>query len=42
MVVVAVQLKEVSANFSKKQLLRTDPVSQENESLIQPIEGQYW
>ena len=31
--------KEVSANFSKKQLLRTDPISQENESLIQPIEG---
>ena len=31
--------KEVNANFSKKQLLRTDPVSQENESLIQPIEG---
>ena len=32
-------VKEVSANFSKKQLLRTDPISQENESLIQPIEG---
>lgn len=31
--------KEVSANFSKKQLLRTDPISQENELLIQPIEG---
>jgi hypothetical protein len=31
--------KDVIANFSKKQLLRTDPVSQENESLIQPIEG---
>lgn len=31
--------KDVSANFSKKQLLRTDPVSQENESLIQPLEG---
>ena len=32
-------VKEVSANFSKKQLLRTDPVSQENGLLIQPIEG---
>jgi hypothetical protein len=31
--------KEVDANFSKKQLLRTDSISQENESLIQPIEG---
>ena len=31
--------KDVNANFSKKQLLRTDPVSQENESLIQPLEG---
>ena len=30
--------KEVSANFSKKQLLRTDPISQDNESLIRPIE----
>ena len=39
MVVVAVQSKIVSANFSKKQLLRTDPISQENELLIQPIEG---
>jgi hypothetical protein len=29
---------EVSANFSKKQLLRTDAISQENESLIRPIE----
>lgn len=33
------EVKEVSANFSKKQLLRTDPISQENNSLIQPIEG---
>lgn len=32
-------VKEVSANLSKKQLLRTDPISQENELLIQPIEG---
>lgn len=32
-------VKEVSANFSKKQLLRTDPISQENDLLIQPIEG---
>ncbi len=31
--------KDISANFSKKQLLRTDPISQENELLIQPIEG---
>jgi hypothetical protein len=31
--------KEVSVNFSKKQLLRTDPISQGNELLIQPIEG---
>ena len=32
-------VKEVSANFSKKQLLRTDPIGQENDLLIQPIEG---
>lgn len=32
-------VKEVSANFSKKQLLRTDPISQENGLLIQPMEG---
>jgi hypothetical protein len=32
-------VKELSANYSKKQLLRTDPIRQENESLIQPIEG---
>ena len=32
-------VKEVNANFSRKQLLRTDPISQENELLIQPIEG---
>ncbi|MGE5822447.1 MAG: hypothetical protein ACM31M_07690 [Nitrososphaerota archaeon] len=32
-------VKEVGANFSKKQLLRTDPISQENDLLIQPIEG---
>jgi len=30
--------KEFSANFSKKQLLRTDPISQENEAFVQPIE----
>ena len=35
----AAAVKEVNANFSKKQLLRTDPISQENDSLIQPIEG---
>ena len=32
-------VKDVSANFSKKQLLRTHPISQENDLLIQPIEG---
>jgi hypothetical protein len=32
-------VKEISANLSKKQLLRTDPISQENQLLIQPIEG---
>ena len=32
------EVKEVSANLSKKQLLRTDPISQEIELLIQPIE----
>lgn len=32
-------VKELSANFSKKQLLRTDPIGQESELLIQPIEG---
>ncbi|HEX7274016.1 MAG TPA: hypothetical protein VF248_00200 [Nitrososphaeraceae archaeon] len=30
--------KEFSANFSKKQLLRTDPISQENDVFVQPIE----
>ena len=30
--------KEFSANFSKKQLLRTDPISPENEAFVQPIE----
>jgi hypothetical protein len=30
--------KEFSANFSKKQLLRTDPITQENEAFVQPIE----
>jgi hypothetical protein len=32
-------VKDISGNFSKKQLLRTDPISQENELLIQPIEA---
>lgn len=32
-------IKEISANYSKKQLLRTDPLAQQNESFIQPIEG---
>lgn len=30
--------KEFTANFSKKQLLRTDPITQENEAFVQPIE----
>lgn len=30
--------KEFSANFSKKQLLRTDPIAQENDVFVQPIE----
>lgn len=30
--------KEISANFSKKQLLRTDPIAQENDIFVQPIE----
>jgi hypothetical protein len=30
--------KDFSANFSKKQLLRTDPISQENDFFVQPIE----
>ena len=34
----ATQAKEISANFSKKQLLRTDSVSQDEEAYIQPIE----
>lgn len=29
---------EFSANFSKKQLLRTDPIAQENDVFVQPIE----
>jgi hypothetical protein len=32
-------VKETSANFSKKQLLITDPITQENEKFIQPIES---
>jgi len=32
-------IKEISANYSKKQLLRTDPITQQNEKFIQPIEG---
>jgi hypothetical protein len=31
-------LKEFSANFSKKQLLRTDAIPQEDELFVQPIE----
>jgi hypothetical protein len=30
--------REISANFSKKQLLRTDPIAQENDVFVQPIE----
>jgi len=32
-------IKDISANYSKKQLLRTDPITQQNEKFIQPIEG---
>ena len=31
--------KEIIANFSKAQLLRTDSISQENDAFIQPIES---
>lgn len=30
--------KEISANFSKKQLLRTDPIPPEDDVFVQPIE----
>ena len=30
--------KELSANYSKTQLLRTDPIPQEDETFVQPIE----
>lgn len=32
-------IRDISANYSKKQLLRTDPITQQNEKFIQPIEG---
>jgi hypothetical protein len=32
-------IKEMSANYSKKQLLRTDPITQQDEKFVQPIEG---
>jgi len=32
-------IKEIGANFSKKQLLMTDPITEENKKFIQPIEG---
>jgi hypothetical protein len=32
-------VKETSANFSKKQLLMTNPITKENEKFIQPIES---
>lgn len=31
--------KEISANFSKKQLLRTDSIPQEDDMFVQPIES---
>ncbi len=31
--------KEISANFSKKQLLRTDSIPQEDDAFVQPIES---
>ncbi|HJU78164.1 MAG TPA: hypothetical protein VJ599_01195 [Nitrososphaeraceae archaeon] len=36
--VVNASAKEFSANFSKKQLLRTDPIAQENDVFVQPVE----
>jgi hypothetical protein len=32
-------IKDISANYSKKQLLRTDPITQQDEKFIQPVEG---
>jgi hypothetical protein len=32
-------IKDISANYSKKQLLRTDPITLQNEKFVQPIEG---
>lgn len=32
-------VKEISANFSKKQLLRTDSIPQEDDMFVQPIES---
>jgi len=32
-------INDISANYSKKQLLRTDPITQQDERFIQPIEG---
>jgi hypothetical protein len=32
-------INHISANYSKKQLLRTDPITQQDEKFIQPIEG---
>jgi hypothetical protein len=32
-------INDISANYSKKQLLRTDPITQQDEKFIQPIEG---
>lgn len=32
-------IKDISANYSKEQLLRTNPLTQQNEKFIQPIEG---
>jgi hypothetical protein len=32
-------IKDINANYSKEQLLRTNPITQQNEKFIQPIEG---
>jgi hypothetical protein len=32
-------IKDISANYSKKQLLRTDPITLQDEKFVQPIEG---
>ncbi len=32
-------IKDINANYSKEQLLRTNPITQQNEKFIQPIEA---